>query len=65
MTTSLGVHLHFSFHNFRIAILQAALQTCSDDTEKHLTYRQSLVDSVKGIADLVHLIPLEPFVSLW
>lgn len=65
LTTSLAVHLHFSFHNARIAILRAALQTCSEDTEKHLAYQQFLVDSAQGIAELVHLVPLEPFVSPW
>ena len=65
MTTSLAVQLHFFYYNIRVAVLRASAQSCSDDTEKITSYRQALVDCAKGIADLVHLVPLEPFVSTW
>lgn len=63
--TSLAVQLHFFYYNIHIAILRAALQTCPPNSEKYFTYEQALVDSAKGITDLVHLVPLEPFVSTW
>lgn len=65
MTTFLAIQLHFYYYNVRIGALRVVMQTCSDDTERYLSYREALAETAEGIADLVHLIPLEAFVSPW
>lgn len=65
VTSFLAVQLHLYYYNVRIAALRVALQTCSNETERYFEYRRSLTEAGEGIAGLVHLIPLEAFVSPW